>query len=104
MSTKAPNVSFHPDYFASWSRLDPVDMKRLNEALLKFQADPGHPGLNLEQLDGSLSDLMSIRAGRDIRVILYREGDTYIWGTTDGAVGHEALSHGSCGAMPARSR
>lgn len=25
-------------------------------------------------------------------------------GTTDGAVGHEALSHGSCGAMPARSR
>ena len=83
VSTKAPNVSFHPDYFASWSRLDPVDMKRLNEALLKFQADPGHPGLNLEQLDGSLSDLMSIRAGRDIRVILYREGDTYIWWFAD---------------------
>lgn len=79
MGTKSPSVSFHPDYFDSLAKLEPAEQKRLNDSLLKFRSDPEAPGLNLERLDGALSDLMSVRAGRDLRVILYRQGETYIW-------------------------
>ncbi len=79
MGTKSPSVSFRPDYFDSLAKLEPAEQKRLNDSILKFRSYPEALGLNLERLDGALSDLMSVRAGRDRRVILYRQGETYIW-------------------------
>ena len=80
---KSPRVSFDDAYFESLLRLEAVDQRRLNEALVKFKNDPLAPGLNLEHLDGNLSHLMSVRAGQDLRVILYKEHNTYVWWFAD---------------------
>ena len=49
----------------------PEDSRRCVGAVEKFLANPGHPGLNFERLEsGSRQNHWSIRASRDLRVIL----------------------------------
>lgn len=74
-----PQVSFDESFWATVAKLQAVQGQRIIEALLLFQQNPTHPNLKLKPLKRGLSELMSLRAGRDVRVLLVRRGDTYIW-------------------------
>ncbi len=60
--------------------LEPVDTKRVVGAVSQFGKDPFHPSLNLEKLNGApgIKRLHSIRASKDIRILLAKQGDTYV--------------------------
>lgn len=75
----APEVSFDERFWRSVHSLDAAKGQRVIEALLLFRDNPSHPNLHLKSLKHDLDDLMSLRAGRDVRVLLVRRGDTYIW-------------------------
>jgi hypothetical protein len=74
-----PDVSFDEDFWPSVYRLAPGDSHRVIQALNLFSDNPDHPNLHLKPLKGRLSQLMSLRAGRDVRVLLVKRGDTYVW-------------------------
>lgn len=74
-----PEVSFDEGFWPSVHRLDPSDSHRVIQALNIFSQNPDHPNLHLKQLRGQLSQLMSLRAGRDVRVLLVKRGETYVW-------------------------
>ncbi|HMS14945.1 MAG TPA: 3'-5' exonuclease [Microthrixaceae bacterium] len=82
-ATMAPQVSFDEEYFESLARLQPIESKRVNDALLQFRKDPDHRGLNFESLKGALRKLYSIRAGQDLRIILFRRGNSYVFWFAD---------------------
>jgi mRNA-degrading endonuclease RelE of RelBE toxin-antitoxin system len=77
--TAGAEVSFDEGFWPSVQRLDPGDSHRVIQALNLFAESPEHPNLHVKPLKGRLSQLMSVRAGRDVRVMLVRRGDTYIW-------------------------
>lgn len=74
-----PLVSFHDNYHESLADLEPIDQKRLNDALIQFKSDPNHPSLNFHPVKGAQKGLMSVRASQELRVIVYRRGSTYLW-------------------------
>lgn len=74
-----PEISFDEDFWPSVHRLDPGDSHRVIQALNLFSAKPDHPNLRLKPLRGRLGQLMSVRAGRGVRVLLVKRGETYIW-------------------------
>lgn len=74
-----PEISFDEDFWPSVHRLDPGDSHRVIQALNLFSGNPEHPNLHLKPLKGRLGQLMSVRAGRSIRVLLVKRGETYIW-------------------------
>ena len=77
--TAGAEVSFDEGFWPSVQRLDSSDSHRVIQALNLFAKNPEHPNLHLKPLKGRLSQLMSVRAGRDVRVMLVKRGDTYIW-------------------------
>lgn len=72
-------ISFDEGFWPSVHRLAPADSHRIIQALNLFAEHPDHPNLHLKPLKGRLSQLMSVRAGRDVRVLLVRRGETYVW-------------------------
>ncbi len=52
---------------------------RVIEALNLFVKDPSHPNLKLKPLQNDLDGLWSARAGRDVRVLIEKRGDAYLW-------------------------
>ena len=79
----APQVSFDEEYFESLARLEPIENKRVNDALLQFKKDPDHPSLNFERLKGGSRQLFSIRASQELRIILFRRGSMYVFWFAD---------------------
>ena len=56
------------------------DQERCVEAVLKFVDNPTSPGLNLEKLGGGPdSNLWSIRASQELRILLAEDGDRFIF-------------------------
>lgn len=74
-----PKVSFHDGFHESLAALQPTEAYRVNEALLQFRKDPNHPGLNLHPVEGARKGFMSLRATKELRVILYQRGSTFVW-------------------------
>ena len=74
--TAGAEVGFDEGFWPSVQRLDSSDSHRVIQALNLFAKNPEHPNLHLKPLKGRLSQLMSVRAGRDVRVMLVRRGDT----------------------------
>jgi hypothetical protein len=74
-----PAVSFDEGFWPSVHKLDPGRSHRVIQALNLFAEKPEHPSLKLKPLRGDLEGLMSLRAGREVRVLLERRGDAYIW-------------------------
>lgn len=72
-------VSFHDGYHDSLAHLEPIEMQRANAALLQFKQDPSHPSLNLHPVSGARKGFMSIRASKELRIILYVRGNTSMW-------------------------
>lgn len=79
MPGASPEVSFHDEYFDSLDRLEPVEQARVTQALLQFKQDPDHPSLNFHPVQGARPGFMSVRATKELRVIVYRRGSTYLW-------------------------
>jgi hypothetical protein len=74
-----PKVSFHDGFHESLAALQPVEAHRVNEALLQFRQDPDHPSLNLHPVSGAKKGFMSLRATKELRVIVYQRGSTFVW-------------------------
>lgn len=76
--TPTLEVSLDDGFLASLTRLDPAKSHRVLEAVTLLQNNPDHPNLHLKPLHGDLSQLWSARAGRDVRMLLVRRGDTVV--------------------------
>ncbi|MCH9000442.1 MAG: ATP-dependent helicase, partial [Proteobacteria bacterium] len=64
--------------FESVAQLPASDQARVIEFISTFQANPAHPSLRLERLNKARSKgVWSGRAGRGVRVVLYKDGDTW---------------------------
>lgn len=64
-------IAFSEKYLESLNRLTGEEQKQANKAVLLFQKDPGHSGLNYEKLTRFRDKkLRSIRVNQDVRIIL----------------------------------
>lgn len=72
-------VSFDVGFWPSVETLDAKYNARVIEALNLFNRNPEHPNLHLKPLRRELGGLYSARAGRDLRILMERRGDTYVW-------------------------
>lgn len=65
------SVAFSDKYFDSLLKLTPNEQSQANKAVMLFQQDPQHGGLNYEKLKAFKDrKLRSIRANQDVRIIL----------------------------------
>lgn len=65
------SVAFSEKYFESLLKLTPNEQSQANKAVMLFQQDRSHSGLNYEKLTAFRdSKLRSIRANQDVRIIL----------------------------------
>jgi Txe/YoeB family toxin of Txe-Axe toxin-antitoxin module len=72
------NVLLCKSLFQSLVKLNGNENKRTNEFILKFQDNPAQPGLSLERVTKTKSNnLWSLRITQELRVILYKSGDTW---------------------------
>lgn len=73
-------IVLHQKYQPSVDRLDDIESRRVSDAIEKFTQAPDRSGLNLEQLKGRARKkrLWTLRASRDLRVLLVREGPTWV--------------------------
>lgn len=72
--------AFGDCFWKSVDRLSVEDSGRVIKAVSKFQADQQHPGLQFKKLEADRSGrLYSFRAAQDIRVLVAREGATYVF-------------------------
>lgn len=74
-----PKVSFHDGFHDSLAALQPTEAHRVNQALLQFKQDPDHPSLNLHPVEGARKGFMSLRATKELRVVVYQRGSTFVW-------------------------
>jgi hypothetical protein len=72
------NVLIYKSLLKSLAALSGSEVKRTTEFMLKFQDNPDQPGASLERVTKAKSDnLWSARISRDLRAIIYKEGDTW---------------------------
>jgi hypothetical protein len=72
------NVLLCKSLFQSLVKLNGNENKRANEFILKFQDNPAQPGLSLERVTKTKNNnLWSLRITQELRVILYKSGDTW---------------------------
>jgi mRNA-degrading endonuclease RelE of RelBE toxin-antitoxin system len=72
------NVLIYKSLLKSLGDLSGSEVKRATEFMIKFQDNPDQPGASLERVTRSKSDnLWSARISRDLRAIIYKEGDTW---------------------------
>lgn len=65
------SVAFSEKYFESLLKLTPKEQSQANKAVMLFQQDRNHSGLNYEKLTAFKDNkLRSIRANQDVRIIL----------------------------------
>ena len=71
-------VIIAPQLFTAIADLPANDQARVVEFISTFQANPAHPSLKLERLNKARSKgVWSGRVGRNVRAILYKDGDTW---------------------------
>lgn len=70
------DTSFSPDFFGTLRDLAPYEHSHINATIDRYTKSPGHPSLNLEQLKGRAGQrrLWTIRASRELRILLARQG------------------------------
>ena len=73
--------SLDDQFVASVTKLTPIASHRVMKAIEKFRNAPDTPGLNLEQLEGRAGKrrLWTIRASQELRVLLARDGPTWVF-------------------------
>ncbi|PZO47502.1 MAG: DNA helicase UvrD [Phormidesmis priestleyi] len=72
------NVLIYKSLLKSLGDLSGSEVKRTTEFMLKFQDNPTQPGVSLERVTKAKSDnLWSARISRDLRAVIYKEGDTW---------------------------
>ena len=64
-------------FFASLSRLEAKDAARAIDFVNRFMANPAHPGISLERITSRGGRLWSGRISRDLRAIIYQDGDDW---------------------------
>lgn len=73
------SVGFSKDYRDSLVALEGAEIKRVLLAVNQFLDNPDHPGLNFEALQGKRQRrLYTIRASKELRVLLAREDDATV--------------------------
>lgn len=74
-----PEVGYGKDWWPSLTALVPVEMHRVGDAVVRFIANPDHPGLNLHPIKAPRSrGMYSFRASDELRVLLHKQGNTYL--------------------------
>ena len=73
--------SMDEQFMPSLTKLAPSDSHRVINAINKYTKAPDSPGLNLEQLEGRTGKrrLWTIRASQELRVLLARDGPTWVF-------------------------
>ena len=73
--------SLDDQFVGSVTKLTPIASHRVMKAIEKFRNAPETPGLNLEQLEGRAGNrrLWTIRASQELRVLLARDGPTWVF-------------------------
>lgn len=75
------DTCFSPDFFGTLRDLAPYEHSHINATIDRYTKSPGHPSLNLEQLKGRAGQrrLWTIRASRELRILLARQGDVTVF-------------------------
>ncbi len=75
----APQAGYCRRWARSLEVLTSVEQARVTEAVGKLIKDPNHPSLNLHPVKAKKSKgLHSIRASEELRVLLHKEGNTFL--------------------------
>ncbi|MCA9671386.1 MAG: AAA family ATPase [Myxococcales bacterium] len=64
-------------FFPSLSKLEAKEQARAIDFVARFQRNPANPGVSLERLTARSTDIWSGRISRDLRAILYKDGDSW---------------------------
>ncbi len=67
-------IQFDENWFKHLDKLDPADQAKANKAIKLFTADTNHTSLNLEKYKNTKHDYWTIRAGKSIRIVLFKSG------------------------------
>lgn len=78
MQGTEPQVGYGRDWWPSLAVLEGNEARQVADAMRIFLNDTAAPGLNLEMLHGDRR-LHSIRATQSVRILLAREGNTYVF-------------------------
>ena len=74
-----PEVAYGNNFWPSLTDLQPVETRRVADAVHRFITNPNHPGLNLHPIHAVRSrGLHSFRASDELRVLVHKTGNTYI--------------------------
>ena len=74
-----PEVAYGNNWWPSLTDLQPVETRRVADAVHRFITDPNHPGLNLHPIHAVRSrGLHSFRASDELRVLIHKAGNTYV--------------------------
>jgi mRNA-degrading endonuclease RelE of RelBE toxin-antitoxin system len=79
VTVTAVEVGFDQDFWQSVAKMDASYNKRVVDALNLFVRNPRHPNLHLKPLKKDLDGLWSVRASRDVRILMEKRGDLYLW-------------------------
>ncbi|MBZ0254321.1 MAG: type II toxin-antitoxin system RelE/ParE family toxin [Candidatus Methylomirabilis sp.] len=69
------NLVYAASFRRDVKRLSPEVRRRMEKQLGLFQANPRHPSLNMEKLEGE-AGVWSIRVTRNFRITFLLQGDT----------------------------
>lgn len=74
-------ISFDPRFVGSTLELEAIEAQRVWAAVEQYSNNPTSPGLNPEKLEGRAGKnrLWSIRASRELRILLAREGSLTVF-------------------------
>ncbi len=74
-------ISIDPRFVGSTLELEAIEAQRVWRAVERYSDNPTSPGLNPEKLEGRAgkSRLWSIRASRELRILLAREGSVTVF-------------------------
>ncbi|ADD28008.1 UvrD-helicase domain-containing protein [Meiothermus ruber] len=73
--TGSASVCISESFYKGKDRLNQMERGQIMDALLSFFQDPSYPSLRLEKIH---NDFWSIRASRDLRIILTRQAQVWI--------------------------
>src|SRR3546814_647264 len=72
-------ISLGAAFIKETNSLEPIEIKRVWDAVEKFQNDPDHPSLNFHPISADRTGrLHTFRASKELRVLVAREGSVYV--------------------------
>lgn len=79
MAVGSAEVALGADFLKQTQALEGVELKRVFDAVQRFQGDPDHPSLNFHPVEGDLTGrLHTFRASKELRVLVARQGSVYV--------------------------